>query len=644
MARAFSFMWVILLPPLFSFGQTALSTQSKKAIELYTVADNYRVRGQYKEAIELLTDALSRDKQFVEAYFRLGQTYKSCKQYSKAIDNFQKGLTINADAKKQKPFWYELGESQFLIGNYDEAQILLTKYVEAELPSVQNKSRIDNAKKMLENVAFAKQNLETRAAFQQRPLSDTVNSFAMQYFPVLTADNQSIIFTRRLGDGNNDDEDIVISTKDAKGRWTQPISVSDKINSTLNEGTSTISADGRKLIFTSCVGRNGWGSCDLYESHKVGAEWSEPRNLGPTINTHDWESQPSLSADGRTLYFVSDRRGGQGRRDIWFSTLDAGGNWTKSRNLGAPVNSAYDEISPFIHVNNQTLYFACNGRAGFGGYDIFYVERDPKANWTQPVNVGSPINTHEDQFSLFITAAGNKAYYSHEEVDENGKTRSKIMETLIPETQRIKRSSNYVRGIVRDKETKSPLFASIELIDIESDTLLSLTQSDSVTGEYLMVLTQGARYALYINKEKYIFKSISFDYSTEQNAEPVVMDVELERIKAGSVTVLNNIFFEFDKHELDESSIPELEKVVRFLQENPAVSVEISGHTDTIGAIEYNLELSKKRALSIVRYLTSKGIPQKRVSSVGLGSSKPLTLDDSPELQKINRRIEFRIL
>jgi outer membrane protein OmpA-like peptidoglycan-associated protein len=245
---------------------------------------------------------------------------------------------------------------------------------------------------------------------------------------------------------------------------------------------------------------------------------------------------------------------------------------------------------------------------------------------------------------LFITAAGNKAYYSHEEVDENGKTRSKITETLIPETHRIKRSSNYVRGIVRDKETKSPLLASIELIDIESDTLLSLTQSDSVTGEYLMVLTQGARYALYINKEKYIFKSISFDYSTEQNAESVIMDVELERIKAGSVTVLNNIFFEFDKHELDDSSIPELEKVVRFLQENPAVSIEISGHTDTIGAIEYNLELSKKRALSIVRYLTSKGIPQKRVSSVGLGSSKPLTLDDSPELQKINRRIEFRIL
>jgi OmpA-OmpF porin, OOP family len=639
-----SLLLVSILVSIISFAQPTLSTKSKKAIELYTVADNYRVRGQYKEAIELLTDAIARDKQFAEAYFRLGQTYKSLKQYPKAIESFENGLAAMKDLKKQRAFWYELGESYFLAGQYENASVQLGRYVEGEVASMQNKTRIDNAKKMLDNIAFAKENKEKSHVLQQRALNDTVNCFSMQYFPVLTADNQSLIFTRRLGDNNTDDEDIVISNRNSNGQWSSPVSISDKINSKLNEGTSTISADGRKLIFTSCVGRDGWGSCDLYESRKIGSEWTEPENLGPAVNTSDWESQPSLSADGRTLYFVSDRRGGAGRRDIWFTTQDAHGKWTKSRNAGTQINSVYDEISPFIHVNNQTLYFASNGRTGFGGYDLFFVERDNTTGWSQPVNVGAPINNHEDQFSLFIIADGSKGYYSHEEVDGSGRTTSRLMETLIPEVQRVKRSSNYVRGIVRDKDTKTPLRAVVELIDIKADTLLSLTQSDSITGEYLMVLTEGAQYALYINKEKYLFKSVNFDYSIEKNKEPVLLDIELEKIKSGSVTVLNNIFFEFDKFELQPGSIPELDKVVRFLKENPSIKIEISGHTDSTGSADYNLQLSKKRALSVVNYLMTNEIPQNRVSAVGYGSSRPVASNESTQGQKLNRRIEFRVL
>ena len=393
-----------------------LSTKSKKAAELYTLADNYRVRGQYTQALDLLHQALEKDKQFTEAYFRLGQTYKSLKQYSKAVQNFETGLTLVKDERGKRAFWYELGEGYFLLGKYDEAVTMLNQYLQSEVPSVQNKSRFDNAKKMVESADFAKQNKALAVQYQQRALSDTINCFALQYFPVLTADQQSLIYTRRLGNGNNDDEDIVISQKNELGRWAAPVSISTEINSELNEGTSTISADGRKLIFTSCVGRDGWGSCDLYESNKVGDRWSAPKNLGPNVNSPDWESQPSLSADGRTLYFVSDRRGGQGRRDIWISILDAKGTWSRARNLGKDVNTIYDEISPFIHVNNQTLYFATNGLTGYGGYDIFYLERGNDGKWSKTVNMGGPINNHEDQFSLFITADGEKAYYSHESV------------------------------------------------------------------------------------------------------------------------------------------------------------------------------------------------------------------------------------
>lgn len=636
--------FVLFITPYLLIAQPALSTKSKKAIEFYTTADNFRVRGQYKDAIDLLKQAIEKDKQFSEAYFRLGQTYKSLKQYPLSIQNFETGLSYAKDERMKRPYWYELGEAYFISGRYQDAKELLSNYIQEEIPSVQNKARFDQAKKMLESVDFAQRSKELAVQFRQQALSDTVNCFTLQYFPVLTADQQSLIYTRRLGNKNSDDEDIVISNKDASGKWTSPVSISNEINSELNEGTTAISADGRKLIFTSCVGRDGWGSCDLYESKKMGERWSAPKNLGPNINSPDWESQPSLSADGRTLYFVSDRRGGQGRRDIWISTLDAKGNWTRARNLGKDVNTVYDEISPFIHVNNRTLYFASNGLAGFGGYDVYYKERDDAGKWSETINMGAPINTHEDQFSLFVTSDGTKAYYSHESINELGQSLSRLYETFIPEQRQPSRTSNYVRGIVRDKDTKQPLKASVELINIVRDTLEALTQSDSISGEYLMVLTKGAQYALYINKERYLFQSLSFDYRLEENTNAVVLDIDLERIKPGSRTVLNNIFFEFDKYELQTNSLAELDKVVRFLKENPTVSIEVSGHTDNKGSESYNQQLSEKRALAVANYLVKNGIPHIRVFSIGFGSTKPIALNDTESGQKLNRRIEFKVL
>ncbi|HEY0772334.1 MAG TPA: tetratricopeptide repeat protein, partial [Sphingobacteriaceae bacterium] len=344
-----------------------LSSKSKKAIEYYTEADNFRVRGQFTQAISLLNQAIEKDKNFFEAYYRLGIVYMSQKDFVTANQYLEKGLSLTTDPRKQKVFWYDLGESYFATGNYDQAERYMQLYVKEEIA---NRAKLDRAKLLLRNIQFAKASTAKAAAYKQRKLSDTVNSYVLQYFPVLTADQQELIFTRRLGPGGNDDEDLVVSRRTANGSWSMPVSISSNINSELNEGTCTISADGRKLIFTSCVGREGFGSCDLFESTKVGDVWSQPKNLGPNVNSAEWESQPSLSADGRTLYFVSDRRGGVGRRDIWTSTLNDKGQWTKARNAGKTLNTVYDEISPFIHVNNRTLYFASNGLTGFGGYDI----------------------------------------------------------------------------------------------------------------------------------------------------------------------------------------------------------------------------------------------------------------------------------
>ncbi|HYG18673.1 MAG TPA: OmpA family protein [Ohtaekwangia sp.] len=632
--------YFFLLASFSGLAQSTLSTKSKKAIELYTEADNYRVRGQFAEAIALLNQALEKDDKFVEAYYRLALVYFNIKQYPRSIALLEKGLTFTTDIRKQKIFWYDMGEVYLLSGQYEKAMKVLRAFIASE---TQNKQKIERATTLLRSAEFAFRNQSGASNYQQRPLSDTVNCFGMQYFPVLTADQNQLIFTRRVTNNPNDDEDLVVSRKNAKGRWTTPVSISKNINTRLNEGTCSISADGRKLILTSCTGRDGIGSCDLYESRKIGDEWSEPVNLGPNVNSTAWESQPSLSADGRTLYFVSDRRAGLGRRDIWISTLDKAGNWTKAVNAGKPVNTQFDEISPFIHVNGKTLYFASNGLPGFGGYDIFYVERD-SSGWTAPKNIGGPVNTHEDQFSLFITADGTRGYYSHEETLSSGMSDSKIYELIIPAEAQLKYRSNYVKGVVRDKKNRQPLAGRIELINLDENQVVSRVESDSVTGEYLMVLTQGADYGLYVTRAGYLFKSLNFNYSAVTDFEPLILDIDLERAEAGSMVVLNNIFFGFDEYTLTGSSVAELQQIIDFLKENPHLKVEIGGHTDNAGSASYNRTLSLKRAQSVFNYLVEGGIKSTRLLPKGYGPDRPLGPNDTEDQRKLNRRIEFRVI
>jgi len=637
----FSTCFIFWFCSIATYSQPTLSTKNKKAIDLYIEADNFRVRGQFAEAISLLNQAIDKDKKFFEAYYRLGLVYLSKKDYAQAIQYYEKGLSLTSDPVKQKVFWYDLGDSYFYQGKYDEAVKYFSEFLTVEK---NNKQRIEHANQVLKNVEFIKQGAAVAARYKLRPLSDTVNRFVLQYFPVLTADQQELIFTRRVGNNPDDDEDLVICRKDGRGRWLSPQSISPHINSSLNEGTSTISADGRLLIFTSCVGREGFGSCDLFESRKVGDDWSEPVNLGVNVNSSEWESQPSLSADGRTLYFVSDRRGSIGRRDIWVTYQNDKGQWTKAKNIGKPVNSVYDEMSPFIHVNNQTLYFASNGLTGFGGYDIFYSEKDTSNAWSAPVNIGAPINDHEDQFSLFITADGKKGYFAREESKAGGLSASKLYEVEIPEESQVKHRSNYVKGVIRDKKTKHPLAADVELINIEKNERASLVRSDSVTGQYLIVLTQGAEYALYVNKQGYLFTSENFNYSSVKDFKPIVQNIDLEPAKSGSIAILNNIFFEFDKYDLQEKSKTELQEIVKFLNNNPSLKVEIGGHTDNVGSVDYNQQLSEKRAKSVYDYLMKAGIAKSRLLSKGYGSKQPIVENTSEENRQMNRRIEFKIL
>lgn len=625
---------------LFAQKDRGYTTKSKKAIAYYHESEMFMVRRQYEEAIRLLDLATDKDDDFVEAYNRKGYIYGLMRYQDEAKMNYTKVVELEPANPKFSNAYYFLSEIALKNGRYDEAKALVDKFLTIQ---PMDRKLAPQAGKILQSIEYAKENMAKSLPFKPRPLPESVNKLQLQYFPVLTADQQSIIFTGRKGLSANYDEDLYICTKDASGEWSQPSSVSDMINSPNNEGTCTISGDGRTLIFTSCLGRKGYGSCDLFISYKIGNDWTKPKNLGSSVNSRYWESQPSLSADGRTLYFVSDRPGGLGKRDIYVSYLKKDGTWSPPINLSKPVNSEEDEVSPFIHANGQTLYFASDGHPGFGSFDIFYSELSENV-WQEPVNLGYPINTYEEQVSLFVTSDGKKGYYSNENLSNRVGAKSALYEFDMPQEIQVTKKSNFVKGRVIDSETTEYLSAKVELFDLAENKLISSVTSDKVSGEYLMVITEGKEYALYVNKTGYLFKSLAFDYKQKANLEPVLIDIYLDPIKSGTVTTLNNLFFDFDKYDLKEKSITELEKVKRFLDENPSTNIGISGHTDNSGSASYNKELSVNRAKSVYQYLVDQGIEEERLKFKGYGQEKPVAPNDTEENKQKNRRIEFVIL
>ena len=641
-------IWFLLIGVSLSYtamaqGVHTYSTKSKKAIKYYEQSTNFFIRRQYGPALELLEYSLKKDADFAEAQLRVGKIYYALNNEDQAKVHLQRAVKEKYDDPRFTDAHLLLANLYFGDGEYEEAQELIQHLLKiSRLPKVIK----DDARNLLANIEYTQQEIDNPLPYHPEPVGGEVNRFPLQYFPVLTVDQQTMIFTGRRGTTPQYDEDIYVSEKDEAGTWMAPRSISENITTPRNEGTCTVSADGRTLIFTACEDRSGLGSCDLYLARKTGGRWSRPENLGRNINSRAWESQPSLSADGRTLYFVSDRKGGMGRRDIYVTQRQPDGEWAPAQNLGGEINTPRDEVSPFIHVNGQTLYFASNGRPGFGGFDLYVTEREQQ-QWRTPKNLGYPINTYQDQASLFITADGRDGYYSNEQNRDNNAVRSEIYRFELPEEIRVKYRSSYVKGTVYNAVTKEPLGADIELVDLKQQQTVSQVQSDSVDGGYLMVLTEGADYALYVDKENFLFKSLTFDFAAQPGEavpQPITIDVYLDPVEKGRETVLNNIFFDTDKYEIKARSEPELHKVIAFLQENPALRITINGHTDNVGTPTYNQTLSANRAQAVYHYLIAAGIAADRLAFQGYGPDKPIADNSSEQGRQKNRRITFEIL
>ncbi|MCX6234181.1 MAG: OmpA family protein [Bacteroidetes bacterium] len=620
-----------------------LTTDSKRAIKYYRLAGKNIISSDYFQAEKSALEAIAIDRQFVEAYLLLGDIYTELKEYAKAIDAYTAAIGINPDFYPE--VYLLIGKLELGSGLYEKAREHFT--VCRNYPEISQAKKSIIAK-YIGDCDFAIKLQQNPVVFEPVNLGDSINTPDDEYVNAITVDGKKLYLTRRkpdqiAGEANRYvvNEDFYVSENDA-GFWRKATSLGPSVNTIDNEGALCISPDGKYIFFAACNRDDGYGSCDLYFSKKVGEGWTTSQNLGPVINSSTWESQPCFSSDGRTLYFCSTRKGGIGKSDIWKSTIQPDGKWSRPENLGDLVNTSEDEMAPYIHPDGQTLYFSSRGHMGMGGYDLFISRKDVKGEWSMPVNLGYPLNTWADEINIIIDATGLNAYFSSGMSGGSGK--SDIYSFVIDSS--IKPVPvTYLKGVVYDAITNIRLGSSFTLIDLKTGDTLVESNSDPVTGEFILCLPSDKNYSLHVAKDKYLFYSDNFTLiGRNTELSPFFKDIPLKPLKPGETVVLNNIFFDFDKSDIKDESQSELQKLISFLEENRNLKIEISGHTDNVGNLSYNSDLSERRAKAVYDFLVKCGIPSSRLDYRGYGSSQPIDSNDTPEGRNHNRRTEFKII
>jgi outer membrane protein OmpA-like peptidoglycan-associated protein/tetratricopeptide (TPR) repeat protein len=617
-------------------GQAVTYDHARKRAQTYfDNGNNAYAFGRYAEADSLLKMAIESEKNFIDAHWVLGNMYlENQRKFDGAVTELKLVETLNANYNNL--LLLKIGYALFNKGDYDEAKKYFQNFgqIKGVTPDYEKE-----AQNMVKNCDFVKEAVKHPVAFKPINLGGAINTNEDDLMPTLTADEHYMYFTRLERIGRAHDENIFVS-ENRNGTWQAAEPLGETINTLqYNEGAHSISPSGKYLFFTSC-GRPdaAGGSCDIYFSKRTGSEWDRGKNLGSVINTATKETQPYLSGDGRTLFFVSARKGGFGAGDIYETTLGDDGKWSEPKNLGPEVNTEQEEERPFIHPDGFTLYFTSRGHEGMGGADLFMSRRQADGTWGKAINLGYPINTPGDEIGIYVTTDGKWAYFASEQADTKGGM--DIYKFEVPENMKPYPVS-YVKGTVTDKDNGGPIGSKIQFFDLESGIIYSSASSDSKTGEYLATLPAGKNYACQISKEGYLFYSANFSMKDVKEGAPYIMDISLQKIKVGSVVVLNNIFFESNSYTLKNESKTELNTLVDMLTKNPNLKIEIGGHTDNSGIEKDNEALSQNRAKSVYELLISKGIAAERLSYKGYASTKPIADNKTTEGKAKNRRTEF---
>ncbi|MCU4166040.1 OmpA family protein [Carboxylicivirga caseinilyticus] len=634
-------------------GKWSLHTKSKKAVALFASAEEMYSKDKLDESVKLLDDAIDKDPEFIEAYLLKADIYFRTSQHKKEIDCITKAIQV--DSMYFVSAFYNMGVAQFNIGEYAAVEGWMNRYIE----KVRSQQLKNKARAYIQRAKFAAKAVSDPVEILPINMGDHVNSLYDEYWPSISADGQKLVYTvlvprdtlafmnSSLQKNSLNFREDFYTSEFVDSVWTMREAVYS-VNTDGNEGAQTLSADGNWMFFAACGRDDSKGSCDLYFSKRTRDGWTKPVNIGGPVNSPFWESQPSFSADGRTLFFVSSRPGGIGKKDIWKATLqgykkDGTPFFGYLENMGSNVNTPRDENSPFIHHDNQTLYFSSDGWPGMGKMDLFLTRQNKEGVWSEPVNLGYPLNTAADEIGLVLNAKGDMGYFSSDG-KHNGQDSKDLYQFVMPKRIRPVPSA-YVKGRVFDKTTHKQLSAFLKITDLAKGKTAMYAESTDFSGEFLFCLPLGNEYGLNVEKEGYLFYSSHFNVNDVSSVEnPQILDVYLSRIQPGERIVLRNVFFETDSYILKEESSLELDNVVRLLKINSTVKAEIGGHTDNVGTAAYNMDLAQKRAREVYNYLVSKGVKAEQLKYKGYGFNQPVDTNETEEGRANNRRTEVKIL
>jgi outer membrane protein OmpA-like peptidoglycan-associated protein/tetratricopeptide (TPR) repeat protein len=621
---------------IFLFFQVVVLAQvPEKAQKFYNNAQVFAQKTQYTEAIQELKNAIQISPTFLDAKILLAEIYFTTKSYNDCILTLEQA---KKDIKSIYPSLYQTKMYWLLSDAYLKNKNYAKCIENAKLYLQQNKKTeygVQKAERLVKTAIFSEQAIKNPVSFQPKNLGENINSIYDEYFPVLTPDASQLFFTRRL----IFQEDI-FQSKLMQNNWTAAVALDAKVNTNNeNEGSPSISANGNLLFFTACNRANVFGSCDIFYTYFNGKEWTNATGINKPINTNYWDAQPSFAADGRTMYFSSDRPNGKGGKDIWVSYLDEQLRWSEPKNLGDSINTAFDEQTPFIHPDGKTLYFASNGHIGLGMNDIF-VSTLENGTWTTPKNLGYPINTEKDEMGLFVSTDGTKAYFASSRSEGFGKLDIYVFD--LP-TALQPQKTTYVKINVKNMLTKQALYAQYQITDINKNEIINKGNT-SYDGTFIVCLSADKNYSITIEKENYVLHSENFSFKSGTIFQPYSLNIELQPITKNSQITLNNIFYELNSATINKNSYSELEKLYDFLQKYKQVKAEIGGHTDNSGEKAYNLILSQKRAQNVVDYLIQKGIDKSRLIAKGYADNFPLLPNTSLENKSKNRRTVLKIL
>lgn len=584
-----------------------------------------------------------------------------------------KAISLNAPIPADANFF--LGWANQFQSKWDDA----IKYYQVQLNALNkdpknNAIYIEDVTKKINECKVGKFQMANPQRIFIDNLGAAINTSYPEYSAFISADESMMVLTSRRQNstgGKIDEqdkwpfEDLYQSFK-VNGKWTEAKNFGPIVNTEEHDATAGISADGNTMFIFKFKEKDGG---DIYVSNLVGNTWTKPEHLNKNINSKDHESSVSLSYDGKRLYFISDRAGGLGDRDIYYSDKDVKGEWGPAVNAGPVLNTKYAEEGVFIHPDGKTIYFSSKGHNGMGGFDIFRSVFE-NGKWSEPENLGYPINGPDDDVFFVISGSGHHGYFASSKPGGFGDKDIYKITFLGPEkspllmnednllasvtapvsefkADKIESSGpkmTILKGVISDEQTKQPLEATIELVDNSKNEVIAVFKSNSTTGKYLVSLPSGKNYGIAVKRDGYLFHSENFDLPAAANFQEVEKNIELKKIAIGKTITLRNIFFDFDKATIRPESANELDRLIKLLSENPTIKIELGSHTDSKGSDDYNQKLSQSRSQSVVTYLIGKGISADRLVAKGYGETVPVATNDNEEGRQLNRRTDFKIL